>query len=77
MKMRKNVTYREKTDREKTLHASLFRAQGLLLFPKIQKQVAGASFRGPLLIFLLNLTLNTKWASHTSQFALKDYVLLK
>ena len=30
------------------------------MFRKIEKQVAGAGFRGPLLIFLLNLTLNKK-----------------
>ena len=39
-------------------------------------QVAGASFRGPLLICLLILTLTVKSASHTLQFTLKDYVLL-
>ena len=42
----------------------------------IFKQVAGAGFRGPLLICLLNLTLTVKSASHTLQFVLKDYVFL-
>ena len=39
---------------------------------KIFRQVAGASFRGLLLICLLNLTHTIKSASHTSRFALKD-----
>ena len=42
----------------------------------IYKQVARAGFRGPLLICLLNLTLNEKSSSHTLQFALKYHVLL-
>ena len=33
-----------------------------------KKQVAGAGFKGPLLICLLNLTLTAKSASHTWQF---------
>ena len=41
-----------------------------------KKHVAGAGFKGPLLICLLNLTLTAKSASHKSLFALKDYVLL-
>ena len=45
-------------------------------FKQKRIQVAGASFRGPLLICLLNLTLNEKSASHTLQFALKDHVFL-
>ena len=40
------------------------------------KQVAGAGFRGPLLICLLNLTLNEKSESHTLQFV-KVSCLLK
>ena len=39
--------------------------------------MAGAGFKGPLLICLLNITLTAKSASHTSQFALKDYVFLQ
>ena len=39
-------------------------------------QVAGAGFRGPLLVCLLNLTTNEKSASHTLQFASKYYVFL-
>ena len=42
----------------------------------IFKQVAGAGFRGPLLICLLNLTLNEKLASHTLQFVSKYHVFL-
>ena len=38
--------------------------------------MAGAGFRGPLLICLLNLTLTVKSASHTSQFVLKEYVFV-
>ena len=40
------------------------------------KQVAGADFRGLLLISLLNLTLTIKSSTHTSQFVVKDYVFL-
>merc|ERR1711867_119823 len=39
-------------------------------------QVAGAGFRGPLLICLLNLTLNEKSASHILQFVSKYHVFL-
>ena len=39
-------------------------------------QVAGAGFRGPLLICLLYLTLNEKLSSHSLQFALKYHVFL-
>ena len=43
-----------------------------------KKQVAGAGFKGPLLICLLNLTLTAKSASHTSQFAvLWPYIILQ
>ena len=42
----------------------------------ITEQVAGDGFRGPLLICLLNLTLNKKSASHTLQFASKYHVFL-
>ena len=42
----------------------------------IFKQVAGAGFRGPLLICLLNLTLNEKSSSHSLQFASKYHVFL-
>ena len=43
-----------------------------------KKQVAGAGFKGPLLICLLNLTLTTKLASHTLQFAmLRLYIVLQ
>ena len=38
--------------------------------------MTGANFRGLLLICLSNITVTTKSASHTLQFALKDYVLL-
>ena len=42
-----------------------------------KKQVAGAGFKGPLLICLLNLTLTAKSASHTSQFAeWQPYIIL-
>ena len=36
-----------------------------------KKHVAGAGFKGPLIICLLNLTLTAKSASHTSQFAVR------
>ena len=36
--------------------------------------MAGASFWGPLLICLLNLTLNEKLSLHLLQFVLKDHV---
>ena len=36
-----------------------------------KKQVAGAGFKGPLLICLLNLNLTAKSASHTSQFVVR------
>ena len=36
-----------------------------------KKHVAGAGFKGPLLICLLNLTLTAKSASNTSQFAVR------
>ena len=39
-------------------------------------QVAGAGIRGPLLICLLNLTLNAKLSSYSSQFKLKYHILL-
>ena len=43
-----------------------------------KKQVAGAGFKGPLLICLLNLTLTAKSASHTLQFAmLRPYIILQ
>ena len=43
-----------------------------------KKQVAGAGFKGPLLICLLNLTLTTKLASNTSQFAVRQlYIILQ
>ena len=38
--------------------------------------MAGAGFGGPLLICLLNLTLNEKSSSHSLQFVLKYHVLL-
>ena len=38
--------------------------------------MAGASFRSPLLICLLNLTLNKKLSLHSLQFASKYYVSL-
>ena len=42
-----------------------------------KKQVAGAGFKGPLLICLLNLTLTAKSASHTSQFTERQpYIIL-
>ena len=42
-----------------------------------KKQVAGAGFKGPLLTFLLNLTLTAKSASHTSQFTVRrPYIIL-
>ena len=37
-----------------------------------KKQVAGAGFKGLLLICLINLTLTAKSASHTSQFAVRQ-----
>ena len=43
---------------------------------KIIKQVAGASFGGPLLICLLNLTLNEKLSLHSLQFVSKYHVSL-
>ena len=39
-------------------------------------KMAGAGFRGPLLICPLNLTLNKKSASHSLQFATKYHVFL-
>ena len=43
-----------------------------------KKHVAGAGFKGPLLICLLNLTLTAKSASHTLQFAmLRPYIILQ
>ena len=43
-----------------------------------KKHVAGAGFKGPLLICLLNLTLTAKLASHTLQFAvLWPYIILQ
>ena len=43
-----------------------------------KKQVAGAGFKGPLLICLLNLTLTAKSASHTSQLAVwQPYIILQ
>ena len=39
-------------------------------------QVAGAGFRGPCLICLLNLTLKEKSSSHSLHFALKYHVFL-
>ena len=45
-------------------------------FKAIYIQVAGAGFRGPLLICLLNLTLNEKSSSYTLQFVLKYHVFL-
>ena len=41
-----------------------------------KRQVAGASFRGPLQMYILNLTLNEKLASHILQFASKYHVFL-
>ena len=38
--------------------------------------MAGAGFRGPVLIFLLNITLNEKLSSHSLQFTLKYHVFL-
>ena len=38
------------------------------------KQVAGAGFGGPLLICLLNFTLNKKLSAHSLQFGLKYHV---
>ena len=40
------------------------------------KQVAGAGFGGPLLICLLNLTLNKKSSLHSLQFMSKYHVFL-
>ncbi len=40
------------------------------------KQVAGAGFGGPLLIYLLYLTHNKKLSSHSLQFLLKYHVFL-
>ena len=45
-------------------------------FNLIKKQVAGAGFRDPLLICLLNLTLNKKSISHSLQFVSKYHVFL-
>ena len=42
----------------------------------LKKQVAGAGFGGPLLICLLNLTLNKKSSLHSLQFASKYHVSL-
>ena len=44
----------------------------------LKRQVAGAGFRGPLLICLLNLTLNEKMVSHTfvKIFTLKKPTLI-
>ena len=39
--------------------------------------MAGAGFRGPLLICLLNLTLNEKLSSHSLQFVSKHHVFLE
>ena len=38
------------------------------------KQVAGAGFEGPLLICLLNFTLNEKLSAHSLQFGTKYHV---
>ena len=41
---------------------------------KRKKQVAGAGFGGPLLICLLNFTLNEKWSAHSLEFGSKYHV---
>ena len=41
-----------------------------------KKQVAGAGFKGLLLICLINLTLTAKLASHTSQFAVRRICII-
>ena len=46
------------------------------VFNTNKKQVAGAHFRGLLLICLLNWTLNKKLSSHSLQFASKYHVFL-
>ena len=47
-----------------------------LIFEHIDKQMAGAGFGGPLLICLLNLTLNEKSSLHSLQFVSKYHVSL-
>ena len=44
------------------------------LITKYVKQVAGASFGGPLLICLLKFTLNEKLLAHSLQFGTKYHV---
>ena len=46
----------------------------LLCSNDYRKQVAGAGFRGLLLICFLNLTLNEKSVAHSLQFASKYHV---
>ena len=44
------------------------------LYDKYMKHVAGAGFGGPLLICLLNFTLNKKLSAHSLQFGSKYHV---